>query len=141
MQISSATTRAERLREAGLKATAPRMAILEALEHDRRHPTVDMVFESLSETNPSLSRSTVYNTLETFLQKGLIRRITGPGGKIRVDGTIQDHDHAICRSCGAVFDVDPSLIPRPQAPAEMPHGLRVTNLFVEYEVLCDECAG
>lgn len=132
--------RAGRLRAAGLKVTAPRLTILEALEVDRRHPTVEMVYESLKEQHPSLSLSTVYCTLETFLQKGLVRRITGRGGKLRVDGTTQDHDHAICRACGEVFDVDPNLIARPAAPPELPDGLRVTNLYVEYEVLCDRCS-
>ena len=41
---------------------------------------------------------------------------------------------------GEVFDVDPDLIKRPKVPAELPHGLRVTNLYVEYEVLCDRCS-
>ena len=132
--------RAERLRAAGLKATAPRLTILEALETDRRHPSAEMIFESLKDSSPSLSLSTVYQTLETFLQQGLVRRISGAGGKLRVDGTVQDHDHAICRGCGAVFDVDPQLITRPRPPASLPEGLQVKNLFVEYEVLCSECA-
>lgn len=132
--------RAEKLRAAGLKATAPRLTILEALETDRRHPSAEMIFESLIDKSPSLSLSTVYQTLETFLQRGLLRRIAGAGGKLRVDGTLQDHDHAVCRTCGAVFDVDPDLIKRPRPPASLPHGLQVKNLFVEYEVLCSDCA-
>lgn len=135
-----AGARAAKLRAAGLKATGPRLTILEALEIDRRHPTAEMIFESLRETNPSLSLSTVYSTLETFLHKGLVRRITGAGGKLRVDGTMQDHDHAVCRGCGEVFDVDPELIERPRVPLALPDGLKVTNLFVEYEVECEACA-
>jgi Fur family peroxide stress response transcriptional regulator len=131
--------RADKLRAVGLKATGPRLTILEALEADRRHPTAEMIFESLREANPSLSLSTVYSTLETFLQKGLVRRITGAGGKLRVDGTLQDHDHAVCRGCGKVFDVDPDLIERPHVPPSLPDGLKVTNLFVEYEVECRAC--
>jgi Fe2+ or Zn2+ uptake regulation protein len=134
-----ARERADKLRAAGLKATGPRLTILAALESDRRHPTAEMIFEALREANPSLSLSTVYSTLETFLQKGLVRRITGAGGKLRVDGTMQDHDHAVCRGCGEVFDVDPQLIERPLAPTSLPDGLKVTNLFVEYEVECEAC--
>jgi Fur family peroxide stress response transcriptional regulator len=132
--------RAERLRLAGLKATGPRLTILEALERDRRHPTAEMIHDALRAGHPSLSLSTVYSTLETFLHKGLVRRITGRGGKLRVDGTMQDHDHAVCRSCGEVFDVDPDFIQRPRMPSELPQGLRVTNLYVEYEVLCARCS-
>ena len=83
--------------------------------------------------------STVYATLECLLQRGLVRRIAAAPGRLRVDGTPQDHDHAVCRSCGEVFDIDRGLFQRPAAPRELPHGLRVTNLHVEYEVICPSC--
>jgi Fe2+ or Zn2+ uptake regulation protein len=133
--------RADRLRFAGLKVTAPRLAILEALEKDRRHPSAEMLHESLRDDHPSLSLSTIYATLDAFARSGLLRRIGGNGGKVRVDGTEQDHDHAVCRGCGSVFDVDRSLIARPTPPERLPEGLRVTNLYIEYEVVCAACSG
>ncbi len=134
------TLAAQRLRDAGLRATGARVAILEALESDRRHPTAEMVFESLRTRFPSLSMSTVYATLESLLQCGLIRRIAGASGRLRVDGTPQDHDHAVCRTCGEVFDIDRKWFERPNAPRELPHGLQVTSLHIEYEVVCPTCA-
>jgi len=133
--------RAERLRRAGLRATAPRMAILAALEGDRRHPTAEMVFADLSRDHPSMSLSTVYATLESFLRKGLIRRVASLAGSKRVDGTPPDHDHAVCRSCGRVYDVARDAVRRPPVPETLPAGLRVVNLFLEYEVVCPDCAG
>ena len=133
------TQAAQRLRDAGLRATGARVAILEALATDRRHPTAEMVFESLRERFPSLSMSTVYATLESLLHRGLIRRIAGTSGRLRVDGTPQDHDHAVCRTCGSVFDIDRDWLERPHAPRELPHGLQVTNLHIEYEVVCPSC--
>ena len=133
------TTTAQRLRDANLRATAARVAILEALESDRRHPTAEMVFESLRVRFPSLSMSTVYATLDCFLQRGLIRRISGAVGRMRVDGTPPDHDHAVCRSCGAVFDIGRDELERPSAPRKLPQGLQVTNLHIEYEVVCPTC--
>jgi Fe2+ or Zn2+ uptake regulation protein len=130
---------ARRLRESGLRATGTRVAILEALEGDRRHPTAEMVFESLRARLPSLSMSTVYATLESFLARGLVRRIAGNSGRLRVDGTVQDHDHAVCRRCGEVFDVDRGAIVRPESPSVLPPELRVMNLHIEYEVLCAGC--
>lgn len=134
------TQAAQRLRDAGLRATGARVAILEALTGDRRHPTAEMLFESLRTRFPSLSLSTVYATLECFLQRGLIRRVTGTSGRLRVDGTPQDHDHAVCRQCGDVFDVDRRWLERPNPPRELPNGLHVTNLHIEYEVVCPPCA-
>ena len=130
---------ARRLRESGLRATGTRVAILEALETDRRHPTAEMVFESLRARLPSLSMSTVYATLESFLARGLVRRIAGNSGRLRVDGTAQDHDHAVCRRCSAVFDIDRGAIARPESPATLPPQLRVMSLHIEYEVLCAGC--
>ena len=132
--------RMQRLRDAGLRATGPRIAILAALEDDRRHPTAELLHETLVTHYPSLSLSTVYATLETFLQRGLVRRIAAPSGKLRVDGTAQDHDHAICRACSRVFDVHRDAIARPVPPRELPEGLRVMNLHIEYDVLCAACA-
>jgi Fe2+ or Zn2+ uptake regulation protein len=131
---------AGRLRSAGLKATAPRLAILSALEEDRRHPSAEMIHESLVGDHPTLSLSTIYTTLETFVQKGLIRRIGTTGARVRVDGTPPDHDHAVCKRCGEVFDVDRSLLPRPEPPERLPDGMRVTSLYVEYEVVCATCS-
>jgi Fe2+ or Zn2+ uptake regulation protein len=100
-----------------------------------------MVHESLRERFPSLSMSTVYATIESFLECGLIRQVSGRSGRLRVDGTPDDHDHAVCRSCGRVFDVDPGAIERPAKPVELPDGLRVTSLHIEYEVICPKCGG
>lgn len=132
---------AHRLRTCGLRATGSRIAILEALESDRRHPTAEMVHESLRERFPSLSMSTVYATIESFLERGLIRQVSGRSGRLRVDGTPDDHDHAVCRSCGKVFDIDPSAVERPAKPLELPDGLQVTSLHIEYEVICRQCGG
>jgi len=60
--------KAARLREAGLKATAPRIQILAALEIDKSHPTAEELHDRLRGEHPSLSLSTVYKTLEVFLR-------------------------------------------------------------------------
>jgi len=130
---------ASRLRSVGLRATTPRLAILAELEQDTRHPSAEMLLETLVEEYPSMSLSTVYATLEAFLHKGLIRRISGISGKLRVDGQMHEHDHAVCRCCGDVFDV-PQQPHRPDVPAELPQGLRVMNMNIEYEVICEPCA-
>lgn len=129
----------ERLRGAGLRATSSRVAILDQLQGDRRHPTAEMVYASLHDEHPSLSLSTVYSTLESFIDKGLLRRVHTPDGLLRVDGTLADHDHAICRDCGKVHDImRPGT--RPDFEPELPPGVRLVAVNVEYEVLCSACA-
>jgi len=129
----------ERLRQAGLKATGPRVMLLSALEQDRRHPTAEQLHESLQVNHPSLSLSTVYQTLDTFIRKGLCRRVSDAGDRLRVDGTPQDHDHAVCRTCGSIFDIDREIFPRPLPPTHLPNGLSVTGLRIEYDVICAAC--
>jgi Fur family peroxide stress response transcriptional regulator len=131
---------ASRLRDAGLRATGPRLAILAELERDTRHPSAEMLLDTLLDHYPSMSLSTVYATLESFLQKGLIRRISGLAGKLRVDGMLVEHDHAVCRYCGDVFDIASDTVQRPIAPTELPDGLKVMKIHIEYEVICQSCA-
>jgi Fe2+ or Zn2+ uptake regulation protein len=130
-----------RLREAGLKATASRTAILAFLEADHSHPTAEMVYERLAGTLPTLSLSTVYATLESFLAAGLVRRIHTDGGKLRVDGTGGDHDHAVCRRCGDVFDVARASGDRSHARRDLPGGFEVLDVHVQYDVVCPSCGG
>jgi len=131
--------RVARLHRAGLKATGPRMVILAALEQDHTHPTAEHLYDTLRRAHPSLSLSTVYQTLDVFIRTGLCRRVSGPGDRLRVDGTPQDHDHAVCRLCGAIFDVARDQVPLPIPPTNVSNGLMVTGIRLEYEVICQAC--
>lgn len=130
---------AHRIRSAGLKVTGPRLAILEQLERDASHPTAEGVLAVLRREHPSLSLSTVYKTLEAFLAVGLCRRVVGDGARMRVDGVTRPHDHAVCRSCGRIFDVDRALYPLPPPPTRLPDGLSVTGIHIQYDVECSDC--
>jgi Fur family peroxide stress response transcriptional regulator len=115
------------------------MVLLAALAQDRRHPTAEQLYETLRPHHPSLSLSTVYQTLDAFIRTGLCRRVSDAGDRLRVDGMPQDHDHAVCRACGTIFDIDRQLLTLPTPPAQLPPGLTVTGLRVEYEVICATC--
>lgn len=133
--------RAQRLRDAGLEVTGPRVAILAILEEDLSHPTAEALHDRLRTDHPSLPLSTIYNSLVAFLRAGMCRRVSGDGARLRVDGTLADHDHAVCRDCGRIFDVGCELLPRPAAPTTLPNGSAVTAVHVEYEVICPDCDG
>jgi Fe2+ or Zn2+ uptake regulation protein len=129
----------ETLCRVGLKATGPRVALLTALARDRTHPTAEQLYARLRPQYPSLSLSTVYQTLDVFLQTGLCRRVSHTGERLRVDGTPPDHDHALCRACGTIFDIDREALPLPAPPLHLPHELTVTGFRVEYDVICAAC--
>ena len=130
---------AERLRAAGLKATGTRIAILDAVERNCHHPSAEEIYQELVESYPSLSLSTVYGTLSAFAKAGLVRKLSEVDGRLRVDGTKTPHAHAICRMCGTIFDVelDPNTVPTPLS--ELPGGLAVLDVRVEYDVVCPKC--
>lgn len=131
----------EQLRRVGLKATGARIVILEMLEHDRSHPTAEQLHERLRQHYPSLSLSTVYQTLDTFLRVGLCHTVPGEHGRLRVEGASQRHDHAVCRVCRRLFDIERAALFPVSPPTQLPHGLLVTDWRIEYEVLCAGCQG
>jgi len=137
--MAPASERAERLRRAGLKATGPRLAILGAVQNNVSHPSAEEIHGELSARHPSLSLSTVYTTLNAFIRAGLARRLPEVDGRLRVDGVQHEHDHAICRGCGTIYDIDRGLTPHPQSPAELPGGLEVRQVRLEYDVICSAC--
>jgi Fe2+ or Zn2+ uptake regulation protein len=130
---------AARLREAGLRVTAPRVAVLEELERNRSHPNPVDVHRLLSARHPSLSLSTVYLTIEAFAKAGLLRRMPARDGHLRVDGVIEEHDHAVCRHCGDVFDLPAQASISRAAPRGLPRGTRVLGARIEYDVRCARC--
>lgn len=135
----SVSEQAERLRAAGLKVTGPRLAILDAVERNTDHPSAEEIYQELVEQHPSLSLSTVYGTLSAFVKAGLARKLSEVDGRLRVDGTKISHDHAICRTCGSIFDIEPAPEHLPSTPLELPGGLVVLDVRVEYDVVCTEC--
>ncbi len=138
--LAGADSWAERLRAAGLRPTGQRLAILAFLESEGWAPSAQHVFAALRRAYPSLSLSTVYETLDAFREAGICRPVAGEGALLRVDGTTSPPDHAVCRECGRIFDVPATQRPRPEPPATLPGDLAVTGMRVEFEVVCGECA-
>jgi Fe2+ or Zn2+ uptake regulation protein len=101
---------AELLRARGLRVTAQRVVIHDALRAAGRHLTADQVRDAVSERLPGVSLPTVYATLELLEELGLVRRVHTPSALL-FDPRPEDHAHALCRRCGRVEDLDVS--PRP----------------------------
>jgi Fur family peroxide stress response transcriptional regulator len=99
------TGRLSRLRALGLTPTIQRVAVLECLEHTKTHPTADQVLSAVRKTYPSVSRATIYNTLELLSKAGLILKITVDPAVARYDADTGPHAHFRCRICGTVYDV------------------------------------
>jgi len=94
----------ERLRDADVRLSHHRLAILRYLCENTVHPTADQIYSSLHESEPTLSKTTVYNNLNTFINAGILRLITIENNETRYDIDVEDHGHFRCDVCGKVYD-------------------------------------
>lgn len=69
------------------------------------HPTVDVIYKNLVGEIPTLSKTTVYNTLKLFIDKGITSTVTIEDNEVRYDAVIDAHGHFKCNSCGTIFDI------------------------------------
>jgi Fur family peroxide stress response transcriptional regulator len=129
---------AQALRDAGLKATPQRMAILRSLAGDETHPTAQELHERLSAEYPSLSVATVYNTLSALTR---VERCTPLelGGPVRFDPNVEPHDHAVCERCGSIRDVLAGFA-ADGGKANQLGGFTVKRVERIYRGLCAACA-
>jgi len=96
----------EVLREAGLKATHQRVVIDDSLIKNREHPTAEQIFKALNSSNPTLSLGTVYKTLESLEDGGLIKKIATPEGSTRYDAKMNFHHHLYCEKSQRIIDFE-----------------------------------
>lgn len=130
---------AERLHDAGLRVTKPRVAVLHAL---RSHPHADAqeVLDAVREELPSVSHQAVYDCLAAFTTTGIVRRIEPAGSTARFELKRGDnHHHLICRSCGTVSDVACAVGAAPCLTASDDHGFTIDEAEVIYWGLCPDC--
>ena len=89
----------------GIRPSVQRIAIMRYLLNNRTHPTVDEIFEALKEQIPTLSKTTVYNTLKLFVDNGAALYIGIDEKNARFDGYVDPHAHFRCKKCGQIIDL------------------------------------
>ncbi len=133
-------TAAEELRGAGLRVTAARVALLETVRHGD-HLGVEAIAAGVRERVGHISLQAVYEALDAFAATGLVRRIEPAGSPARFEGRVGDnHHHIVCRSCGAVADVDCAVGEAPCLTASDGHGFAIDEAEVIYWGLCPDCS-
>jgi Fur family peroxide stress response transcriptional regulator len=122
------------LKEKGIRATPQRIALLHLLEGNKTHPSAEEVYEQVKKNYPFISRATVYNNLEIFARKGIIKEITIDDKRRRFDPDIKPHHHFFCEKCEKVFD-----IPFEEIPLEIPEKIKEFKIFSYSLELCGVC--
>ena len=127
------------LRGAALRVTRPRIAVLAAV-HDHPHADTDSIIGVVRENLGEVSHQAVYDVLRALTSAGLLRRIQPPGSVARYEARVGDnHHHLVCRSCGAIADVDCSVGEVPCLTASNDHGFAIDEAEVIYWGRCPQC--
>jgi Fur family transcriptional regulator, stress-responsive regulator len=131
---------AEELRGAGLRVTAARVALLDAVRNGD-HLDVEAIAAGVRERVGHVSLQAVYEALHALTEARLVRRIEPAGSPARYEGRVMDnHHHVVCRSCGVVADVDCATGEAPCLTASDDHGFSIDEAEVVYWGLCPDCS-
>lgn len=95
----------DRLLAHNIKPSMQRIAIMEYLMEHRTHPSVDDIYTALSPSMPTLSKTTVYNTLKLFAEQGAALMLTIDERNANFDGDTSAHAHFLCKKCGKIYDL------------------------------------
>jgi len=129
------------LRAAGLRVTAPRVAVLEAVSA-HPHAEVDTIAAAVRSALGSVSTQAVYDVLRALADHSLVRRIEPIGSPARYEARVSDnHHHVVCRTCGAIGDVDCAVGYQPCLEASDAHGFVIDEADVTYWGYCPDCQG
>ena len=127
------------LRGVALRVTRPRVAVLSAV-HDHPHADTDSIIGVVREDLGEVSHQAVYDVLRALTTAGLVRRIQPLGSLARYEARVGDnHHHVVCRSCGAIADVDCAVGDTPCLTASDDHGFAIDEAEVVYRGLCPDC--
>jgi Fur family transcriptional regulator, stress-responsive regulator len=138
--VPSTSDHAEQLRMADLRVTRPRVAVLEAV-HAHPHADTETIFGAVRTGLPEVSRQAVYDVLAALTAAGLVRRIQPSGSVARYEARVGDnHHHVVCRSCGAIADVDCAVGEAPCLTPSEHNGFVLDEAEVIYWGRCPDCS-
>ena len=137
--VSSSAELARTLRGAGLRVTRPRLAVLSVVR-EHAHADTDTILELVRNEFGEVSHQAVYDVLRALTDSGLTRRIQPTGSVARYEARVADnHHHVVCRSCGAIADVDCAVGEAPCLTAAADAGFQIDEAEVIYWGRCPEC--
>lgn len=127
----------QKYKDIGLKLTPQRLAILKYLEGNKSHPSADEIYRAVSKSFPTMSFSTVYNTLEALRQRGNVLELTADPHKKRFETNTDPHHHLVCVRCRRITDIDVNYdLSLPEAASE---GYEILSNHIEFYGICPRC--
>ncbi|HDB2825096.1 TPA: peroxide-responsive transcriptional repressor PerR [Staphylococcus aureus] len=127
------------LRQAGIRITPQRQAILRYLISSHTHPTADEIYQALSPDFPNISVATIYNNLRVFKDIGIVKELTYGDSSSRFDFNTHNHYHIICEQCGKIVDFQYPQLNEIERLAQYMTDFDVTHHRMEIYGVCKEC--
>ena len=128
----------ERLKSKSIKPSMQRVAIMDFLIGNRTHPSVDDVYRDLAPTMPTLSKTTVYNTLKLFSEKGAALMLTIDESRVNFDGDTSPHTHFLCKGCSKIYDLQMSASIKEVVGMSIA-GHQISEIHYYYKGVCKAC--
>ena len=128
------------LSAAGARMTPQRVEVYIEVAQAVDHPSVAEIHERVRKRLPQISLDTVYRTLRTLTELGLVRQLTSSGERNRFDSTAQPHHHFVCVKCGRTIDFESESLDRVKIPEEGNRIGDVWGMHMEVRGLCSDCA-
>lgn len=126
-------------KEKNLKLTPQRYAIYKYLRSTKTHPSAEMIYDELKVDYPTMSLATVYKTLRTLIELGLVQEINVGEDNFRFDASVNMHPHIICNSCRRVDDLDGVDLSHLEKDAEGRSGYKVASHKLYFYGICPKC--
>lgn len=121
-----------------VKPSVQRLAIMDYLLTHRTHPSIEEIYLALCDAIPTLSKTTVYNTLKLFVEHGAVKMLTIDERNVCYDGDISLHAHFLCKKCNKIFDLPAPVIDE-QVKSIQDEGFQMEEIHYYYKGLCPKC--
>ena len=123
-----------------LPLTGPRLVVLETMVAlEGTHPTADEVHRGAHDRGSDVGRATVYRTLETLVELGVLTKAAHTGTAVRYDATVAQHHHLVCLRCDRIIDIADERLDAVPVPDTSKLGFAVSDLQVQLRGRCRSC--
>ena len=121
-----------------IKPSVQRLAIMDYLLTHKTHPAIEEIYQALSDDIPTLSKTTVYNTLKLFVEHGAAQMLTIDEHSSCYDADTQTHAHFLCKRCNKIFDI-PALHVEENVSALSVEGFQIEQVHQYFRGVCPAC--
>ena len=125
------------IKDKGIKPTYQRLKILEYFTQTKKHPTVEMIYNNMKRVIPTISKTTVYNTMNSFVEKGILNALSVTGTELRYDANISPHHHFLCKKCGKLYDIQTKATDF--YDKKVIDGNKIDEVHVYFKGICKKC--